>query len=485
MIHRGHLSWIALLISGVAALAAATPADSDWPQFRGPGGLGLGSGQPPVEFGPEKNVLWKIDVPRGHSSPCILGNRIFLTGLDDGKLVTFCIDRADGHELWRATAPVDKIEPMHRIASAASPTPCTDGKRVYVYFGSFGLLAYDLEGKELWRKPLPVPVVEFGTGTSPLLVDGKLILVCDQDVDSYLLAVDAATGQPAWRVERPGFLRSFSSPFLWKHDGTEEIVVAGSLQVKSYAVKDGQELWSCKGLARVSNATPVAGEGMLLVSSWNVGGDAGERVTMAPFDEFLAANDRNHDGVLTLDEFPPGPIKDRFSQIDVNKDGHVTREEYDHMRDMFSQAVNQLFAIRPGGHGDITDTHVLWQVSRHLPYVSSPLCYHGRVYAIKNGGMASCYDARTGQTIYQAERMDAPGDYYSSAIGVNGCVYVASQKGTVVVIDASNDAAQLRVLARNVIGEQVFATPAVVDGRIYLRTEKHLFAFGEQAGGKQ
>jgi outer membrane protein assembly factor BamB len=438
-----------------------------------------------VEFGPEKNVLWKIDVPHGHSSPCILGNRIFLTGLDDGKLVTLCVDRADGHELWRVTAPADKIEPMHRIASAASPTPCTDGKRVYVYFGSFGLLAYDLEGKELWRKPLPVPVVEFGTGTSPLLVDDKLVLVCDQDVGSYLLAVDAATGQPAWRVERPGFLRSFSSPFLWKHDDIEEIVVAGSLQVKGYAVKDGQELWSCKGLARVSNATPVAGEGMLLVSSWNVGGDAGDRVTMAPFDEFLAANDRNHDGVLTLDEFPPGPVRDRFSQIDVNKDGHVTREEYDHMRDMFSQAVNQLFAIRPGGHGDITDTHVLWQVSRHLPYVSSPLCYHGRVYAIKNGGMASCYDAHTGQTIYQAERMDAPGDYYSSAIGVNGCVYVTSQKGTVVVIDASSDATQLRVLARNAIGEQVFATPAVVDGRVYLRTEKHLFAFGEQVGGKE
>ena len=485
MISPSRSVLVILLASLASVIAPAWLVASDWPQFRGPGGLGIGTGRPPVEFGPEKNVLWKIDVPHGHSSPCILGNRIFLTGLDNGKLVTICVDRADGHELWRSIAPVDKIEPMHRIASAASPTPCTDGKRVYVYFGSFGLLAYDLDGHELWRAPLPVPLVEFGTGASPLLADGKVIIVCDQDMNSYLLAVDAATGQQAWRTERPQFLRSFSSPFLWEHDGAKEIVVGGSLYVKSYAVTDGHELWSCKGMARVSNASPVAGDGLLIVSSWNVGGDEGARVTMEPFEDFLAANDHNHDGVLTLDEFPPGPVKDRFSQIDVNKDGHVTREEYENMRAMFAEAVNHLFAIRPGGHGDITDTHVTWKVTRHLPYVSSPLCYHGRVYAIKNGGMASCYDAHTGSTLFQVDRMDAPGDYYSSAVAADGRVYVVSQKGTVVVFDATSEARQLQVLARNEIGEQVFATPALLDGNIYLRSEKHLFAFGEKDSGKR
>src|SRR5438874_1970063 len=127
------------LLSLAVAFGSALAADSNWPQFRGPGGLGIGTGKPPVEFGSEKNVLWKIDVPFGHSSPCILGNRIFLTGLDDGKLVTLCLDRTDGHELWRVVAPAEKIEPIQRISSPASPTPCTDGERVYVYFGSFGL----------------------------------------------------------------------------------------------------------------------------------------------------------------------------------------------------------------------------------------------------------------------------------------------------------------------------------------------------------
>jgi outer membrane protein assembly factor BamB len=464
-----------LLLCVITVIVVAS-SESTWPQFRGPGGLGLGTGKPPVEFSAEKNLLWKVEVPPGHSSPCIWGNRIFLTGLDDGKLITFCLDCANGKELWRAVAPTEKIEPTHRIGSPASPTPCSDGERVYVYFGSYGLLAYDLSGKELWKKPLPAPIVEFGTGASPILAGGNVVIVSDQDVGSYLLAVDARTGTEVWRKDRGEFLRSFSSPFLWTHDHTEELIVAGSLWVRSYDVKDGRERWSSHGMARVSNATPTAGDGVLIVSSWNVGGDEGGRVKVSKFDEFMAANDHDHDGVLTKGEFPAGPLKDRFSQIDVNKDSRVTREEYDHMRDMFDQAENQLFAIKPGGQGDITASHVLWKTNKHLPYVSSPLCYQGHVYAMKNGGLLSCYDANTGNIFYQAERVDSPGDYYSSAIGANGCVYIAAQKGTVVVL-AAGDA--LKVLARNQLDEQIFATPAVLDGRIYLRTEKHVFAFGE------
>lgn len=464
----------ALLILTTAALAQA--GDSTWPQFRGPGGLGQGTGKPPVEFGADKHLLWKVAVPAGHSSPCIWGKHLFLTGYDQGALVTICLDRSDGHELWRAVAPTDKIESTHRIGSPAAPTPCTDGERVYVYFGSFGLLAYDFSGKEMWRKPLPAPLVEFGTGASPILAGGNVIVVSDQDQGGFLLAVDARTGAQAWRVDRGEFRRSFSSPFLWQHDGIEELIVAGSLWVRSYEVKDGRERWSSHGMARVSNATPTAGDGLLLVSSWNVGGDEGGRVTMAPVAEFAAANDADKDGVLTRNEFPAGPLKDRFSQIDTDKNGRVTREEYEYMRGMFDKAENQLFTIKPGGQGDITATHVLWKTNKHLPYVSSPLCYQGRIYAMKNGGLLSCYEATTGRILYQAERVDAPGDYYSSAIGADGRIYIASQKGTVVVL-AGGDS--LKILARNNLGEQVFATPAILDGRIYLRGEKHLFVFGE------
>ena len=451
-------------------------AESNWPQFRGPGGLGIGTGSPPVEFGPEKNVVWQVEVPRGHSSPCLWGDKIFLTGQDGEKLVTLCLNRGTGKELWRAAAPVAKLETTHRIGSPAAPTPCADGERVYVYFGSFGVIAYDFAGKEVWRKELPAPVVEFGTGASPLLAQGKVILVADQDMGSHLLALDAKTGAQVWRTERPEFRRSFSTPFLWDHDGIAEIIVAGSLWVRSYEVKDGRERWSSRGMARVSNASPVAGDGLLIVSSWNVGGDEGDRVKMEPFVPFAATYDTDKDGTLSRDEFPAGKVKDRFSQMDADKDGLVTRAEYETMSDMFDQAVNQIFAIKPNGYGDITETHVAWKVDKHLPYVSSPLFYDGRVYTIKNGGLASCYDAKSGAQHYQAERMDASGDYYSSAVAADGRIYVASQRGTVVVI-AAGDA--LKVLARNDLREPIFATPAIIDGRLYLRTEKHLFVFGQ------
>lgn len=456
--------------------ASCTFAGAGWPQFRGPDGLGIGTGNSPVEFSVEKNVKWKVEVPHGHSSPCIANGKMVLTGVDAGKLVTFCLDLADGRELWRATAPVEKLEPTHRIGSPAASTPCTDGRLIFVYFGSYGVLAYDWEGREVWRKPLPPPLVEFGTGASPILAGGHVIIVADADMGSCLLALDAQTGAQVWRTERTEFRRSFSSPFLWKHDGAEEIVVAGSLWVRGYEVKDGRERWSSRGMARVSNATPVAADGLLLVSSWNVGGDESDRVVMDTFDSFAAANDANKDGALLIDEFPKGPVRDRFSQIDVDKDGRVTRDEYEHMRSMFAEAVNQIFAIKPNGYGDITDTHVVWKVSRHLPYVSSPLIYQGRVYAMKNGGLASCYDAKTGAQHYQAERVEAPGDYYSSAVAGGGHIYIASQKGTIVVLAAGDE---FHVLARNIIGEPLFATPAIVDGRLYVRGSQYVFAFGE------
>lgn len=462
----------ALLFVLVASTALSA---SNWPQFRGEGGLGTGTGSPPVEFSPEKNVKWQVDVPHGHSSPCIWGDRIALTGLAEGKLVTFCLSKTDGRELWRVAAPADKIEGAHRIGSPAAPTCCTDGQRLIAYFGSYGVLAYDWDGRELWKKPMPAPVVEFGTSASPVIADGKVILVVDQDVGSHMTALDVKTGAEVWRVDRGEFRRGFSTPFIWKHDGIEELVVCGSLWVRGYDLKDGRQRWSARGMARVANASPVAAGGVLLVSSWNVGGDEDDRIEMEPFEAFAAAHDADKDRQLTLAEFPDGPVKARYSQIDADKDGKVTQAEYEVIRGMFADAVNQLFAIRPGGSGDITDTHVLWQQSKHLPYVSSPVVADGRVFTMKSGGLASAYEAQSGSPIYQAERVDASGDYYASGVAADGRVYVASQRGTVVVLDTRAD--RLAVLARNELKAPVFATPAIVDGVLYLRTDKKMFAF--------
>lgn len=472
-----RLSLLAVMCA-LPVLGASGPP-SNWPQFRGASGLAIADEMPaPVHFSPQSNVVWKIELPPGHSSPSLWGDRIFLTGLNAGKLETLCLSRRDGKVQWRRSAPTDKLEPTHRIGSPACPTPATDGRVVISYFGSYGLVAYDLDGTELWKMPLPAPVVEFGTGTSPIIEGERVILICDQDEGSFLIALDIRTGKTAWRTERPEFRRSFASPFIWRHDGAAELIVPGSIWLRSYDLANGEERWSFAGTSRVANSTPTAGDGLLFSASWNLGSDPGDRITMEPFESYAREHDKNQDGKVTRDEMPAGPIRDRFSQMDVNKDGVVPKSEWEMMREMFAKAGNAVLAIKPGGKGDITASHLAWKSTRSLPYVCSPVSYRGRLYTVKNGGLASCYEAKTGRARYQDERLDAAGDYYASLVAANGHIYAASQKGVLVVWEAGDE---LKVLARNDLGEQVMATPAVVDGHLFVRTEKHLYCFGEKS----
>jgi outer membrane protein assembly factor BamB len=467
-----------ILLLGLFCCASAIAAPV-WPQFRGPGGLSVANeGRPPVHFGPSSNVLWKTSLPSGNSSPCIWGDRIFITGYDKPKLQTLCLERATGKILWQKGAPASEIEPSHRIGSPACPTPATDGERVYVYFGSFGLLCYDYEGRELWRKPIPIPVVEFGSSSSPILAGDRLILNCDQDVNSFLVALNKRTGAEFWKKDRGEFRRGFATPLVWRHDGLEELVVPGSLWLRSYDLADGKERWTYRGTSRVACSSPVAGDGMLFSASWNVGGDEGERITMPRFSEVVAEYDQNKDGKFTIDEIPKGPVRERFTQIDVNKDKMVTEEEWNGMAEAFAKAENAVIAIRAGGHGDITKTHLAWKQTRSLPYVSSPLFYKGRLHTIKNGGLASCYEAKTGKVLYQDERLGAPGDYYASAVAADGRVYAVSQKGMVTVLEAAD---YLNVIARNDLKEDVMATPAIVENNIFIRTSEHLYGFRESS----
>ncbi|MBL9172062.1 MAG: PQQ-binding-like beta-propeller repeat protein [Verrucomicrobiales bacterium] len=457
----------------IAAAALSTLA-GNWPQFRGPGGHSVGEGpEPPSTFGAASNVLWQVALPPGNSSPVIWEDRIFLTAQESNHLVVLALDRRDGHRLWTHSVLTPGLEPTHRLGSPASPTPCTDGERVYAYFGSHGVVALDLNGKLLWRRELPAPVVEFGTSASPILHGDVLILSRDQDDGSHLLALDRTTGATVWRRERPEFRRSFSTPYLWNHDGTTELIVPGSIALVSYAPATGEELWRHVGTSRVATSSPTGGDGLLFTASWNVGGDSGSRVTMPRWKEFAPEGDANHDGVAVRSEVPPGPIAERFSQMDFNKDGTVTPVEWDAMADMFTQARNGVLAFRPAP-GTAATNRLAWSSTRSLPYVSSPLYHRGRLFTVKNGGLASAYDAATGKVLFQDERLGVNGDYYSSAVACDDRIYVASQEGTVVVLRAGDT---LEVLARNALGESVFATPAISDGTLYVRTTGHLFAF--------
>jgi outer membrane protein assembly factor BamB len=459
----------------ILVLCAATGLAAEWwPRFRGPNGSGVcADGDFPTHFGPDQNVIWKVALPVGHSSPCIWGDRIFLTGYANRRLETLCLDRRDGQILWRRPVAVQRIEQTSGLGTPANATPATDGERVYVYFGSFGLLCYDLAGNELWRFPLPPPLVQHGSGTSPIVAGGLVLLACDQDVDACLLAVDCRTGRPVWRAPRPDARRGFCTPAIW-HDGQRDLVILpGTLRVAAYDLAGGREVWTAFGLPNEICSSPVMGGGLLFVNGWT----QHSGVTRLPsFQSLLDKADADHDGRISRQEAPPGVARAQFPYADANKDGLLTREEWESLAAIFAKSENALLAVRPGGEGNVTATDVAWKQTRGLAYVPTPLFYRDRLYVVKNGGRLSCFNAATGAALFLEERLGAAQDYYSSPVAANGKICVASQSGKITVFAAADS---LTILARNDMGEPVMATPAIVGNRLYLRTAGHLYAFGD------
>lgn len=475
-------SFLTLVLFTAVAQTSATclAASAEWPAFRGPNCAGVAPDtHPPTQLGPTNLAAWTIEVPFSPSSPIVTGNRILLTTYTDGELQTRAYSRADGHLLWKAGVKPPSLEVFHRTDnSPAAPTPVTDGKVVVSYFGSFGLVAYDLDGKELWRHTLPVAVSggSYGTGTSPMIRGNRVILLRDEDTGSSLIALNLADGSTAWTTPRPNATGSFGSPTIWNNDGTDEIVASGSLNLKGYDAATGSERWVVTGLTGFTCTTPVVGDGMLYFGAWSPGG------AEAPFptwESFSEQNDKNHDGVVDVDELDPAS-RDYMRGLDVNHDGKITREDMENIKKHLGMAKNQLVAVRPGGKGDITASHVAWSVTRGLPYVPSPLYLDGRIYLVKDGGMISSFDAKTGTAFYLQERLDAAGSYYSSPVAGDGRIYFVSLPGRLTVVKAGGDKPE--VLHHADFGERILATPALAGNDLYLRTENHLYAFSSAPG---
>ncbi|MCP4708490.1 MAG: PQQ-binding-like beta-propeller repeat protein [Planctomycetes bacterium] len=464
----------------------------EWGQFRGPGGAGVAAdeGKLPVEFGRTSNLIWQCVVPKGLSSPCICGDRIFLTGYAARKLETICIDRATGEILWRREAPVEKIERVHSVNHQASPTPATDGERVYVYFGSYGLLCYDFEGNELWRAKQPEPRSTYGTAASPIVVGDKLIFNNDQNDSSFLLVLDSKTGDTVWKKERTGFRSGWSTPVYWQRGGVDEVIVNGAFRMISYNLKDGAELWSVGGLTDEACITPVMNEGMLYVTSYNMGRSP-EVQGLPTYGELLKLHDANEDKLLGIDELPRNLIflgrigaegegdimlRSFLRRMDADKDEKLTLEEWGYLQEYLDvwDFENGLMAFRPGTKE--RETEMVWHHLSGAPEVPSPLYYEGLVYIVTNGGLVTCVDARTGELKYRA-KVGASGAYYSSPVAGDGKVYVVSTRGVVSVVAAGE---VFELLGQNELKERTSATPALVEGVVYIRTDKSLYAFGSR-----
>lgn len=441
-------SFVGLLAAAGFALAPVSPLGADpattsphWAQWRGPDGLGIAKDAAvPLEWSATKNVVWSAEIPgRGHSSPVVWGDRIFLTTAIEGDVVpgakpvkhlmegqdfqhpdgvgadrkhtleVLALDAKTGKILWQKAAwqgtPYDT---RHKRGSFASPTPVTDGTLVYAYFGAEGLYVYDFKGELKWSwKSGGIASFGVGVGTSPVLYDKLVILQCDEDngEKSFIVGLDKKTGKEAWRVARHVEV-SWATPILVTTGGRHELVTAGNQAIIGYDPATGRELWRTKGLESNAVPSPVAG-----------------------------------DGVVVLSAGYPAKIA---------------------------------LAMRPGGSGDASD-RVLWRYDKGTAYVPSPILVDGLLYLVTDKGLVSCLDAKTGKVHYEGGRPPSGTSFMASPVAVAGHLLMSSMDGDTIVLKAGT---AHQVVRANSLGEPIAASPAVAGGRIYIRGEHHLFAIG-------
>jgi len=459
-----------LLIAAVSGLAA------DWPQFRGTNATGVADETNlPVEFGPDKNVVWRTPLPPGPSSPSIAGDKIFLTGLENEVIFTYALDRASGRILWRREAPRPRKQELHENNNPTSPTPASDGKNVYVFFADFGLLAYGPDGNELWRLPLGPFNNPFGHGASPILAGDLVLQVCDQDTDSFLIAVDKSTGRARWKTPRPHAQRGYATPVLYRPpNAAQQVLVIGSYQLNAYDVATGKPIWWVRGLPWQIKPTPVVTVDAIYFITSSGESDPGEQEIVSPFPEALTQLDANKDGKLSKDELPDPRAKARFEEyLDLDDSGFLEDRDWAQFQ-LRRAGMNSLWAYRLGGEGDVTERNFLWKNPKSLPNVPSPLFYRGVLYSLKEGGIFTSFNPETGEILKQGRLSGAPGAYFSSPVAADGKIYAVSEEGKVAVIRAG---AEWELLAVNALDDGTKATPAITDGTLYVRTYSALYCF--------
>jgi outer membrane protein assembly factor BamB len=460
----------------VVLLLSNVPAD-DWPRFRGPNGTGLQeSAALPKELGATRNVVWKTALPPGYSSPVVSGDRIFVTGYEGAKLLTIALDRATGKEVWRRESPRDRNEKLDRRNGPASPTPAADGRNVYVFFADYGLVSYAFDGTERWRTPLGPFNNVYGMGSSPVLAGDMVILVCDQNRGSFAAGFRQSDGREVWRTARPEALSGHSTPIVYDPPGGPlQVIAPGSFRMDSYAVATGEVVSYVNGLPGEMKSGPVlVGETVYINGFSSPDNDAGRQVAVPPFEEVLAKFDADRNGKIALAEAPDERTKRYFVFIDLDEDGAADAAEW-RIWTIGSASENGLLAFQAGGKGDRSGTSLLWRYPRSVPQLPTTLVYRGVVYMINDGGILTTLDAKTGEVKKQARLRGAVDNYYASPVGGDGKVYIVSQSGVVAVLDATGDQ---QVLSTGELDDEVYATPAIAGGRIFIRTRGALYCFG-------
>lgn len=486
----------AAALANLACFAQLASAE-DWPQFRGPNCSGISTSplSLPATFSTTEHVRWSADLGDGIGSPVVAAGRVFTSAMrDDQTVALYAFNAASGEKLWERTWLIGDVPEIHQTNSHASSTPAADDERVYFYFSTLGMLCVDAAtGDDRWRAELPVPyfIFKWGAGMSPILYKDLVIFCQDDDLAPALYAFDKRTGDRRWQDDRGDMCVNYSHPVINTTGHGDEIVVAGTGLLIGYDPQTGARKWFARTLLRNIKTTPVALDGVIYISVQS-GGIA---------SQWLASIDRwetgNSDGKVTRDEIqafvgktpvPEAFYKKTFDRGDLNQDGALEGDELDRAflppgneagaRFDAAEAAEQfILAVRGGGEGDVTATHLLWKHgTKYTDHIVSPLVVNGRMLLIKEGGIATCFETSQGDPLWGPARIDNGSEYFASPVYGDGKIYIAAANGMVVVIP---DGPELGAPIVNDMGSPVLGTPAIADGRLFVRTRKGLYCLAE------
>ncbi len=454
-----------------------TNEDSDWSQFRGPNGSGIAKTSTlPNEFNREKNLQWQTPLPIGHSSPVLHAGRVYLTATENDVLLTLCIDQVTGKELWRRQANRDRKETLDPRNNPASPTPVVDTTGIYVFFPESGLSCYTHGGQLKWQTKLGPFNNIYGMGASPILCDGRLILVCDHNLDSYIAAFHLETGEMLWKTDRPEATSGHCSPVVFRpKEGPSQILAVGSFYLTSYSILNGEKLWWVGGLCFEMKSTPVIHGDVLYINGY--GSPQNEIDATFKIDDYatvVSSKDTDADGLLKLEEMPDELSKNFFSAIDLDTNGKLDIKEWEYFRQSIASK-NSMMAIRLGGTGDMTNQSILWKYFRNIPQLPSPLVVNDLLFMISDQGIVSCLNSSNGAAIKRGRLPGASGNVYASPVMADNKLFFITDDGKVAITDTTSE---FNVIAVNDLKENCYATPAFGQNQIIIRTDKALYCFG-------
>ncbi|MFM7039976.1 MAG: PQQ-binding-like beta-propeller repeat protein [Planctomycetaceae bacterium] len=473
----------------------------DWPQFRGPNcsGNSVGTAALPLKFSATENVRWTQPVGDGIGSAVAAAGRVFVSGMTAPRQVTLAaFDALSGKPLWKRQWNTGSLPEVHQTNSHASSTPAADEHRVHFYFSTLGLLTLDAAtGADLWKQELPVPffVFKWGAGMSPVLCENLVLFCQDDDLNPALYAFDRVTGQLRWKDDRSDMAVNYSHPIVNVVDGRSEIVVAGTGRLIGYDPQTGHRRWHARTLLRNIKTTPVCRDGVIYLSvqsggianQWLVAVDQAETgnrdgridrtetqaclgttpVPEAFFKRTFGRGDKNGDGFLEGRELDLAFLHpDNFAGAEFTSLGDAAAEEF-------------VMAVRGGGTGDVTSSHLLWKhATRHTDHIVSPFLLEDRLLLIKSGGICTTRNLQTGELEDGPRRIGNAGTYFASPVAADGKIFLAAENGTVTVLENSR---QFPQLADNDTGDSIIATPSIHRGTLLLRTRTQLLCVAAPA----